>query len=313
MDWTEIIIKVSVEDLEKASAIAQMAASNGIYIEDYSNFEEEVKEFGPIEIIEQELLEKDKNHALIHIYINPEENPAEIMSYINDRFKYEEIKADTMVKNIKEEDWANNWKKYFKPIEVGNKLVIKPSWETYNGSNDRMILEIDPGMAFGSGTHESTRLCLASLEKFIKNNDEVLDLGCGSGILSVAALLLGAKHVFAVDIDPLAVKITKDNMGINGMNASRYTVVEGNMLTSEELINQAGCKKYDIILANIVADVIIAFTPLIANLLKEGGIVISSGIIEEREEDVKGKMLSHGFEVIEVNRDRGWISLVCKK
>lgn len=309
MNWSEIIIKVSIKDLEEASAIAQMTAENGIYIEDYSNIDEEIKDFSFVEMIDDKLINKNKTKAFIHIYISPEEDISQTIKYLDERLKKSDIEFEFQTSDVKEEDWVNNWKKYFKPLEVGKKLVIKPSWEQYSNDNDKLILEIDPGMAFGSGTHESTKLCLVNLEKYIKPNTEVLDIGCGSGILSIAALLLGARYVFAMDIDPLAVKIAKENIALNNINSEKYTVIQGDLLSVRELRDSIG--KYDLILVNIVADIIISLAPIVKNLLNENGTIICSGIVCEREEDVISALNSHCFEIRDKLHENNWISLVC--
>jgi len=308
MDWTEIILEVAIRYLETASAIAQMAASQGLYIEDYSKLEEEIENLGFGEMIDEELLNRDRTKALIHIYISPEEDLGNSLIYLVQRLEAGGIPYQVRTNKIREEDWVDNWKKYFKPLEVGQKLVIKPSWEKYDVNSDRLVLEIDPGMAFGSGTHESTRLCLACMEKYIMPEAEVLDVGCGSGILSIAALLLGASHVTALDIDPLAIKITRENMALNRISPEKYKAEQGNLLTSQELRDKLG--EYDLVLVNIVADVIISLVPIIWEHTRAGGCVICSGIIAERTDDVISALEAAGYKIKEISRENDWIGLV---
>lgn len=312
MNWTELIIKVDVKDLETASAIAQMSISNGIYVEDYSELSEDT--LRPSEIIDDDLLNKDRDRAKIHVYINPETNPNETILFIKDRLISSKIRYELTVDSILDDAWATNWKKHFKPLNISERIVVKPSWEEYkNDKKDKVIIEIDPGMAFGSGTHESTKLCLQGLDKYIGNSELVLDIGCGSGILSIASLLLGAKNVVSVDVDPLAVKVTNENMKLNSISSERYKTYEGNLLTSSELVEQIGFEEYDIVLANIVADIIIEYAPLIKKQLKTNGILITSGIINDRKNDVIKAMEALDFSILETDVENEWSSVICKK
>ncbi|HWR23058.1 MAG TPA: 50S ribosomal protein L11 methyltransferase [Feifaniaceae bacterium] len=203
---------------------------------------------------------------------------------------------------IDEEDWANNWKQYYKPLPIGDRLLICPSWEldtlAPDLKNGRRVLSMDPGMAFGTGAHHTTRMCLELMDKRVKNGDTVLDIGCGSGILAVAALLLGAKHAECVDIDPVAERVVKENLKANGIGASRCGVRTGNFLADERLRKAVG-EGYDIVAANIVANVVIALAPLVPPLLKQGGLFIASGIIDERAEEVSAALENAGFTIAE--------------
>ena len=203
---------------------------------------------------------------------------------------------------IDEEDWANNWKQYYKPLPIGERLLICPSWERETLAPDlrqeRQVLFMDPGMAFGTGAHHTTRMCLELLDKRVKNGDAVLDIGCGSGILAIAGLLLGAEHAQCVDIDPVAERVVQENLKANGIDSSRSEVRTGNFLTDERLRKAVG-GGYDIVVANIVANVIIALAPLVPPLLKSGGLFITSGIIDERAEEVSTALRNAGFTVVE--------------
>ena len=214
------------------------------------------------------------------------------------------------VVSVDEEDWANNWKKYYKPLEIGERLLVLPSWEP-QPETDRTVLKLDPGMAFGTGAHHTTRMCLEFLEKTVRQGDEMLDLGCGSGILSIASLLLGAKRAIAVDIDPIAEKIAYENAAMNGITPATFRVLIGNVL-SDEGVQREIAGRYPVVAANIVADVIIALSPLAKTLVAEGGVFIVSGIIDERVSDVTSALEASGFRVEEQHSAEGWNAFLCR-
>lgn len=211
-----------------------------------------------------------------------------------------------------EEDWANNWKKYYKPLEIGSRLLVLPSWEEKpENAGDRTVLKLDPGMAFGSGTHHTTRMCLEFLEKTVAPGQDVLDLGCGSGILSIASLLLGAKDAVAVDIDPIADRIARENAEMNGLGTEHYRIEIGDVLTDERL-KKAIAGKYDVIVANIVADVIIRLAPIAVGYAKKGTPFIVSGIIDERLDEVLEAIRAAGFTVEETHSSEGWNAILSR-
>lgn len=212
---------------------------------------------------------------------------------------------------VSEEDWANNWKAYYKPLEIGERLVVRPSWEAI-GDTDRVVLSLDPGMAFGTGTHQTTRLCLEFLERLVKNGDEMLDLGCGSGILSIAGLLLGASHAIAVDIDPIVETIAAENAAMNGIK-DEYRIMTGDILSDDGIKREISKQRYDIVTANIVASVIIKLAPQIPALLKDDGVFIASGIILERLDEVKDALANNGLKVLEVKKLDEWSALTAVK
>ncbi|MBR0424545.1 MAG: 50S ribosomal protein L11 methyltransferase [Clostridia bacterium] len=214
------------------------------------------------------------------------------------------------VVTVDEEDWANNWKKYYKPLEIGERLLVLPSWEE-QPTTDRTVLKLDPGMAFGTGAHHTTRMCLEFLEQVVKDGDTMLDLGCGSGILSIASLLLGAKEAIAVDIDPIAEKIAYENAAMNGITKETFSVLIGNVL-SDARVQTRIRGKYPVVAANIVADVIIALSPLAKELVAEGGAFIVSGIIDERVGDVVCALQKSGFTVSEQHSAEGWNAFLCR-
>lgn len=304
--WTEISVKVNTADIDTAGDIANMVVPYGIYIEDYSALEEETMEIAHIDLIEESLLKKDRTKGIIHIYINPEENPMESVSFLKERLNASGIEHEITVSDCKVEDWQNNWKQYFHPMPIGEKLLIRPVWIDDYDADGRAVLDIEPGLAFGSGSHPTTRLCLETLERYVKNGDSVLDIGCGSGILSIATLLLGAKSALGVDIDSLAVKTAKENAKQNGFAEDHFTAVQGNL--SDKVSG-----KFDIVVANIVADIIMEFNTEVGKFLKDDGVYITGGIIENREDEVLYSFAQNGFEVIERHENNGWLVFVLKK
>lgn len=305
MEWTEVIIKISAADIDSAADIANMAVPYGIYIEDYRNLEEETREIANIDLIDEDLLKKDRSKGAVHLYISPDENPAEAVAFLSERFNEAGIEHEIDLNKCKNEDWENNWKEYFKPMKVGKKLLIRPLWiDDYDNSENRKVLSIEPGLAFGTGTHDTTRLCMEMLEKYLKSGDSVLDTGCGSGILGIAALLLGAKNVVGVDIDELAVKTAIENGKVNAFTEPEYKILQGNL--TDKVTGT-----FEIVVANIVADVIIMFSEFVGDFMKDGAYFITSGIIAPRENEVRDALSKNGFEIIEENRSGDWLCFVC--
>ena len=303
MDWTEISVEVSAADIDAAAAIANMTVPYGIYIEDYSALEQEVLEIAHIDLIDEDLLEKDRSKAKIHIYIDPEDNIDEAVSFLKERLNAAGIGYEIVLENVQEDDWLNNWRKFFKPIPIGEKLLINPSWFEDTDAQGRAVLNIDPGLAFGTGKHETTRLCMEALERYVSGGEQVLDVGCGSGILGIAAVLLGAQSAFGVDIDEMAVKTANENAVVNKV-ADRFTAVAGDLVDKVE-------GKYDIAVANIVADAIIALSASVSRFMKDDAVYIVSGIIDTRADDVKAAVKDR-FEIVEENIDGGWCCFVLK-
>lgn len=307
MDWTELKITVATKDTDQAADIAHMTVPYGFYIEDYSDLEQGAREIAHIDLIDEELLAKDRTRSILHLYLPPDHNPAEAMAFLRERLAAAGIDHQVAVGSVREEDWANNWKQYFKPLPVGERLLICPTWEPAPAT-DRKVLLIDPGMAFGTGGHQTTRLMLEAMERHISSGMQVLDVGCGSGILSIAALLLGAEQVTGIDIDPLAVKTAEQNGRLNGFAPPRYTMLQGDL--AKDIPPQ---KQFDLVLANIVADAIIALSPAVPALLKEEGVYMVSGIIDTREQEVLAALKQAGFGVTERFEDGGWVCLACRK
>jgi len=302
--WTEIKIAVPNEYIETAGNIAQMVVPYGIYIEDYSMLEQEVEEIAHIDLIDEELLKKDRSKGIVHVYISPEENPAEAVSFLKERYSSEAIPFEISCDSCEEEDWLNNWKQYFKPLPVGEKLLIRPTWREKYEAGDRVVINLDPGLAFGTGTHETTRLVLQVIEKYVKNGNKFLDIGCGSGILAVAALLLGCESAVGVDIDEMAVKTAKENAELNGVE-DRFEVICGNLADKVS-------GTYDVVAANIVADAIIKLSSDVDRFLNSESVYIMSGIIDMRCAEVEAAV-SEKFNIIEKYEDNGWVCLVAKR
>ena len=306
MDWTEVKIRIPTAHTDEAAAIAHMAVPYGIYIEDYSDLEQGAREIARIDLIDEDLLARDRATSIIHLYIDPQDNPPEAVAFLRERLTAAGIPHEVDAEAVREEDWANNWKKYFKPLPVGDKLLICPSWETADNPDNRKLLSIDPGMAFGTGGHDTTRLVLETLERHITDGCDFLDIGCGSGILSIAACLLGAGRALGVDIDALAVRTAKENGELNGLTEPKYTILKGDL--AKDVTG-----KYPVIAANIVADAIIALSPAVPALLADGGVYIVSGIIDSREQDVLTALADCGFAVVERHAHGGWLCLVCNR
>lgn len=305
MDWTEIKIKVRTEDIDRASAIANMAVPYGIYVEDYSDLEEQAWEIAHIDLIEQELRDRDKSFGIIHIYISEEDNAAEAAGYLCELLSADKIYYEIEKFDVNDSDWADGWKKFFKCTEVGEKILIRPSWEDYDKNTDRIVLSIDPGAAFGTGTHATTSLCLELLEGYVTDKSRVLDIGSGSGILSIGAILLGAEHADGVDIDAAAVKVANENAEINGVSDKTNYIV-GDL--AEKISG-----KYNIVCANIVADVIIRLLENVDNYMEKDAVLITSGIIDSREKDVTTAFQKFGFSIEKRLTRDNWCAFVCKK
>lgn len=303
-DWTELLIEFPVAHVETVSAIANMAVPYGIYIEDYSNLEAEAMEIAHIDSIDAQLLQKDRSKAWVHLYISPEENPAEAVSFLEERLQAEAIPYQLRTANCAQEDWMHNWKKYFKPIPVGERLLIRPVWEEQYEAQDRLVLHLEPGVAFGTGSHETTRLCLTLMERYLKPGGRMLDVGCGSGILSIAGLLLGAQTAVGVDIDELAVKTARENAALNEMEDC-FTALHGSL--TKDVTGS-----FDLVAANIVADVVMELTESISAFLNPDAVYLISGIIDTRSQEV-AQRVAETFDIVERLEENGWVAMACKQ
>ncbi len=314
MNWTEVNIYTTTEGIDPVCGRLLNVGVTGFVIKDAKDFEEFLQnKTGNWDYIDDDLMGLKNCETCVTFYLPDNSQGADMLAMVRTEMaelsEYDKEKKFgrlcTELANVREEDWANNWKQYFKPITVGDKLVIKPSWETYDEKTDRTIVEIDPASSFGTGQHHTTKLCLRFIEKLMKKGDRILDMGCGSGILSIAGILLGAESACAVDIDLNSTKIAAENAAKNDILPDRYTVYHGNIIGDTALREKIG-GGYDMITANIVADVLIGMSPIFGDFLKDKGIIIISGIIIERCDEVMAAMDSRGFERLELIEDNGW-------
>ncbi|MDR0531159.1 MAG: 50S ribosomal protein L11 methyltransferase [Oscillospiraceae bacterium] len=305
-DWTELIIRTAAEEVDRAGEIAHMVVPYGIYIEDYRELERDARDIAHIDLIDEALLQKDRSVGLVHVYLPPQEHPGEALAFLRERFAACGIAHEISCSACRSEDWENNWKAYFHPLPVGRRLLIQPVWEAPAPADGRAVLLLEPGLAFGSGSHATTRLCLELLERYIRPGCRVLDIGCGSGILAIAALLLGAGNALGVDIDPMAVENARENAARNHLPAGRTTFLQGNLVDCAE-------GEYDLILSNIVADAIISLAPQLGRRLAPGGVWIGSGIIDARAEEVAAACGAAGWQLAERREEDGWAAFAIKK
>ena len=303
MEWTDIRLTVAKADAENAEAVATLIAEGGIYIEDYSDIEQQVAEIAHVDLIEQELLDKPRDTVIIHLYLEPGASQVETLALIAARMEAAGIPYTVETEGVEQEDWQNGWRKYYHPMDIGKRLAIVPSWQEYD--TDRVKLILDPGLAFGTGGHETTSLCLEALDERVRGGERVLDIGTGSGILAIAALKLGAGNAEGVDIDPVAVRTAGENAALNGV-ADKLTVLVGDL-------SDKASGRYDIITANIVANAIISLAPAVPGLMAENATFIASGIIDSRKDEVIAGLEKAGLSVVEVKEKRGWECIVCKK
>lgn len=305
MNWTEITVSVPLECTDTAAAIANMTVPYGIYIEDYSDLEQSALEIAHIDLIDEELIKKDRSESKIHIYISECDNAAESIAFLKERLAAVQIPARVESIGVEDSDWNENWKKYFKAFEVGERLAVVPSWEKYQNTADRTVLQIDPGAAFGTGTHATTSLCLGLLDRAASSGKKVLDIGCGSGILAIAGVLLGADSAVGVDIDAQSVKTARENAEINAVTDKTEFLV-GDL--AEKVSG-----RYEIVCANIVADIIMRLFDNVADFMTDDGILIVSGIIDLRADEVKRSATEHGFTIAEELVRDNWCAFVLTK
>ncbi|MBP3315389.1 MAG: 50S ribosomal protein L11 methyltransferase [Clostridia bacterium] len=302
-EWTQIKVKVKLERLDEAVAIMNMV-SNYLQIEDYSDIDLKTC-YG--DLIDEAILNADKTVAYVSVYLPIDGGVADTLVFLRERFGALNPEAEITVSGVNEEDWANSWKAYYKPIKIGERIVIVPAWEKYSAEEGEIIVRMDPGMAFGTGTHETTRLVIKLLEKYIKNGMRVADVGCGSGILAICASKLGAGECKAYDIDPVAVKVANENIKDSGL--TNVTCEVSDLLKQ---VDKSG-GTYDVICANIVADIIIRMMPDVGALMDENSVILASGIIVERSEDVINGFEEHGFKIVERIDENGWCALAVQK
>lgn len=320
MNWTKVNIYTTTEGIDPVCGCLLGIGITGFAIRDSKDFEEFLNDkTGNWDYIDDDLMNLRDCETCVTVYLPDDSQGADMLSALRSEMSALKIRDENKafgrlaveLANVCEEDWANNWKQYFKPLTVGEKLVVKPSWEDYSGGDGRTILEIDPASSFGTGQHNTTQLCLELIEKNLCNGDRLLDLGCGSGILSIAAVLLGAEKVTAVDISQNSVETAKENASKNNISADKYTAYCGDIISDNTLVEKIG-SGFDIIAANIVADVLIAMSPLFEKFVKNGGTLILSGIITERADEVIEAMKSKGYALSEIREKDGWAAVSFK-
>ena len=307
--WIEVRVITKSEALEPISGIFYSLDCKGVAIEDPEDILG--REQGPLtwDFADINVLEHKGKVAVVKAYFAEEDNIEDVLEYVNERLtELKEMGLDLGEAKVEhekmhEEDWANTWKQYYKPSKVGEKIVVKPIWEEYEAKDGELVVDLDPGMAFGTGTHETTRMCIQALERYVKEESTVFDVGCGSGILAIAAAKLGAKLAVGVDLDPVAVESSIENVGYNNLN--NIEILHGNLV---EVIDG----KADIVVANILAEIICILTDDVKRVLKDGGVFITSGIIHDRVDMICEKLEATGFEVVEKNRDGEWNCIVAK-
>ena len=302
-EWTQIKVTVKLERLDDLVAIMSMV-SNNLQIEDYSDIDLKTC-YG--DLIDESILNADKTIASVSVYLPAERSVTECISFLRERFADSNLEdAKIELVGVNEEDWANSWKAYYKPIKIGERLVIVPAWEKYTPVEGELIVRMDPGMAFGTGTHETTRLVIKLLENYTKEGCRMLDVGTGSGILAICASKLGAGECRAYDIDPMAVRVANENIKDSGLTNITCEV-------SDLLRHVDKSRPYDLICANIVADIIIRMTPDVGELMHKDTVLLASGIILERSQDVVDCFEKHGFCIVERLEENGWCGLAVMK
>ena len=317
MQWLELKIDTTPVGLAPVSDLVEGLGVTGLVIEDEGDFHDFLEHNHQYwDYVDEELMEAKRGVCRITFYVSADQEGMDTVAKV--RLALAELKSRrddcgslvmTMAQ-MDDADWENNWKQFYKPMEIGERLIVVPEWESAK-THGRIPLILNPGLTFGTGSHATTRLCLTALEKHVTGGQRVLDLGCGSGILSIAALLLGADHAFACDIDEKCVDVAYENAALNGIGKDRYTVRWGDVLSDKQLQKEMG-EQYDIIAANIVSDVIIGLAPQVRPFLKEGGLFLTSGIIDTRAAEVAQKLRDAGWEIVEERSSEGWFSYLCK-
>ena len=316
MKWNKFRIKTTTEAEDIVCSSLMDLGVQGVEVEDKIPLTQREKEQMFVDILPE--IDVDDGVAYISFYLEEDEDKEKMLQAVREELKeigtYVNVGSMEIEESQTEDvDWVNNWKQYFHQFTIDDVLII-PSWEDVQPEDeDKMIIHIDPGTAFGTGMHETTQLCIRQIKKYVTEDTEILDVGCGSGILGMLALKFGAKHSTGTDLDPCAIDATHENMDVIGISRDQYRVMIGNIIDDKEVQDQVGYDRYDIVAANILADVLVPLTPVILNHLKTGGIYITSGIIEEKEETVVEAVKAAGLEVLEVNHQGEWVSVTARK
>ena len=317
MKWLELHIDTNYAGLEGVETMLSALGIDGVVIDDETEFQDFLENNHEYwDYVDEELAQKMQGRSRLTFYLEVGEEGFAKMGEV--RMALEELKKEhddwgtllMTMDTMEDADWENNWKQYYKPMEIGERLLVIPQWETAE-VGDRVPLILEPGLTFGTGSHATTRLCLMALEKHVKPGMRVVDLGCGSGILSIAALKLGAAEAKAIDIDDKCINVAYENAAMNGIGKDTYTVLAGNILADQSAVEQLG-GGYDIVVANIVSDIIIALAPQVRYYMKENALFLCSGIIDTRAEEVAGKLREAGLEILEERSADGWFSFLCK-
>lgn len=317
MKWTKFSLNTTTQAVDLVSNMLDELGIEGIEIEDKIPITEEDRKAMFIDILPE--LGEDDGKALVSFYISDDEDKNAVLAQVKaglvELADFVEVgDMEITVSETEDKDWINNWKQFWKPFRVADDIIIKPTWETLEDKKeDDLVIEIDPGTAFGTGSHETTRLCIEGLRKYLKDDTTLLDVGSGSGILSIIGLKLGAKSALGTDIDPNAIHAMYDNAKVNGITEEEFTVKIGNIIDDKQLQEEVGMEKYDIVVANILADVIIPLSAEVGQHLKKGGLYITSGIINMKRDEVKEAIEKNGFTIIEVNEMGEWVSFVARK
>lgn len=316
MKWNQFRLKTTTEAEDIVSSMLADLGIEGVQIEDKIPLTQSDKEQMFVDILSD--IPEDDGCAYLTFYLDEDVDKQEMLLKVRQELEemrsYLNVGECTIEESQTEDvDWVNNWKQYFHQFYIDDILVI-PSWENVEAKDsDKMVIHIDPGTAFGTGMHETTQLCIRQLKKYVTEDTEILDVGCGSGILGMLALKFGAKHSVGTDLDPCAIDATYENMDNNGISRDQYEVMIGNIIDDKAVQDKVGYEKYDIVAANILADVLVPLTPVIIHQMKKGGIYITSGIIEDKEDVVVEAVKEAGLEVLEVNHQGEWVSVTARK
>ena len=316
MKWNQFRLKTTTEAEDMVSSMLMDLGIEGVQIEDKVPLTKEDKEQMFVDILPD--IAEDDGTAYLTFYLEEDEDVASVLfrvrKELEDMRAYVNVGDCTIEESMTEDvDWVNNWKQYFHQFYIDDVLVI-PSWEEVKAEDsDKLVIHIDPGTAFGTGMHETTQLCIRALRKYVTEDTQILDVGCGSGILGMLALKFGARHSVGTDLDPCAITATHENMEVNGITKDQYEVMIGNIIDDKAVQDQVGYEKYDIVVANILADVLVPLTPVIIHQMKPGAVYITSGIIDDKEETVVAAVEAAGLTVLDVSHQGEWVSVTAKK